>query len=167
MSEVLSEAIAANTGYGVNRDVQLDIHAGPNAAQEAYVQVDTVRMQQIFSNLISNAVKYTPRGGTVKIGAEVDDQWVTFYVCDAGPGIPRSAHDRMFKRFADPVHSRENQANGTGLGLAITRELVLRQDGDISFETRSEEDGDENPGTTFYVRFARDTGATPEQGAPA
>ncbi len=167
VSEVLSEAIAANTGYGVNRDVQLDIHAGPNAAQEAYVQVDTVRMQQIFSNLISNAVKYTPRGGTVKIGAEVDDQWVTFYVCDAGPGIPRSAHDRMFKRFADPVHSRENQANGTGLGLAITRELVLRQDGDISFETRSEEDGDENPGTTFYVRFARDTGATPEQGGAA
>lgn len=65
------------------------------------------------------------------------------------------------------MHSRENQANGTGLGLAITRELVLRQDGDISFETRSEEDGDENPGTTFYVRFARDTGATSEQGGAA
>lgn len=167
VSEVLSEAIAANTGYGVNRDVQLDINTGPDATQEAYVRVDTVRMQQIFSNLISNAVKYTPRGGTVKIGAEVDDQWVTFYVCDAGPGIPRAAHDRMFKRFADPVHSRENQANGTGLGLAITQELVLRQDGDVSFETRSEEDGDENPGTTFYVRFARDTGAAPKQGASA
>lgn len=167
VSDVLSEAIAANTGYGVNRDVQLDIHTAPKASEQAYVQVDTVRMQQIFSNLISNAVKYTPRGGTVKIGAEVDDDIVTFYVCDAGPGIPKSAHDRMFKRFADPVHSRDNQANGTGLGLAITRELVLRQDGEISFKTRSEEDGDENPGTTFSVRFARDDVAAAKQGAPA
>ena len=166
VSEVLSEAIAANTGYGVNRDVQLGIHGGPNASDAAYVQVDTVRMQQVFSNLISNAVKYTPRGGTVKIGADLDEDAVTFYVCDSGPGIPRSAHDRMFKRFADPVHSRDNQASGTGLGLAITRELVVRQGGDISVQTRSAEDGDENPGTTFFVRLPRDDDTAPTKGTP-
>ncbi|EDQ05608.1 Sensor histidine kinase WalK [Sulfitobacter indolifex] len=156
VSDLLSEAIATNSGYGANRDVRLKMRTAPDAPQDAYIRVDPVRMQQILSNLISNAIKYTPRGGTVKIGADVDQEKVTFYVCDAGPGIPRSAHDRMFKRFADPVHSRDTQAYGTGLGLAITEELVTRQGGDISFETQSVEDGSENPGTTFFVRFARD-----------
>lgn len=163
VSELLSEAIATNSGYGANRDVRLKIRTAPDAPQDAYIRVDPVRMQQILSNLISNAIKYTPRGGTVKIGADVDQEKVTFYVCDAGPGIPRSAHDRMFKRFADPVHSRDTQAYGTGLGLAITEELVTRQGGDISFETQSVEDGAKNPGTTFFVRFARYDAGPPQK----
>lgn len=164
VAEVLSEAISANSGYGMNRDVKLGIHAAPEATDTPYIQADTIRLQQVFSNLISNAIKYTPPGGTVKIGAEVDEETVTFYVCDTGPGIPKTAHDRLFERFADPVHSREHQANGTGLGLAITRELVMRQDGEISFVTRSAEDGDLNSGTTFFVRFTRDEAAQNTEG---
>ena len=152
--EALSEAAETNSAYGLNRGVSLAIEP-PLSETDAHIQVDRTRLQQVFSNLISNAMKYSPAGGTVSIGAQVTADHVTFHVSDTGPGIPKAGRDKVFDRFATDVHSSSIQATGTGLGLAITRELVSRQSGKISLETRSLEDGEANPGTTFYISFPK------------
>ena len=155
VSQALSDAAETNLAYGLSRGVSLEIDP-PVEETEAFIQVDMVRLQQIFSNLISNAMKYSSAGETVTIGARMTDTRVTFHVRDTGPGIPAAGRDRVFDRFATNVHSNDIQATGTGLGLAITRELVQRQDGSLTLESRSVEDGEDNTGTTFYVSFPRD-----------
>jgi len=147
----LEEAISTNSGYGVATGVKLKC----TASVTGDVFVDPDRLQQIFSNLISNAVKYSRPEGIVEIGAQEAGDEVTFYVRDTGPGIPKAARHRLYERFTTPLHGRGVQMSGTGLGLAITKQLVERQDGQITFETRTEEDGQKDTGTVFYVTFKR------------
>lgn len=153
---MLCEAVATNSGYGLGNGIRL-VAETPEEAEGAAFCADATRLQQVFSNLISNAIKYSPAGGEVTIGARIDAETVTFSVRDTGPGIPKSAQPRIFDRFAKPLHNRQIQVSGTGLGLAITRELVIRQGGSIRFETRSIEDGEKPSGTTFLVSFPRKT----------
>lgn len=160
-AEVLTEALATNSGYGLNRDVALTIDSMPDDTT-GHILVDKTRVQQIFSNLISNAIKYSPSGGKVSLGAEVVEDSVVFHVRDEGPGIPKSSWSKLFERFAKPIHSRELQASGTGLGLAITKELVTRHDGKLTFDTRSFEDGEAKSGTSFYVHLPLHRALLPE-----
>ena len=155
-TEVLNEAISTNSGYRQGLNVKLVLESAPPDGS-VFISADRVRLQQIFSNLISNAIKYSPPNGQVKIGVKAANNRVSFYVRDFGPGIPKSARDRLFERFAKAIHSRDVQASGTGLGLAITQELVKRQGGSINFETNSIEDGDQGHGTIFYVSFQQET----------
>lgn len=145
----LEEAIASNSGYGLGTGVKLVCER----SAKGQVFADPGRLQQIFSNLISNAIKYSPKNGTVKIGAVETKDEFTFYVRDNGPGIPLIARDRLFDRFATPIHESGVQMNGTGLGLAITKQLVERQGGTITFDTQTAEDNTLKTGTTFFVTF--------------
>ncbi|MBU2959177.1 ATP-binding protein [Paracoccus sp. C2R09] len=148
----LNEAVTTNSSYGSAREVRLVV-SQPEI--EAHVLADTTRLQQILSNLISNAFKYSPKGGQVVIGAECQGDKVRFFVRDDGPGIPATGRGQLFERFTKPIHSRKVQASGTGLGLAITQELVIRQGGEIDFATRSAEDGEEPSGTEFFFTLPR------------
>lgn len=152
VGHALNEAVTTNSSYGSAREVRLVV-SQPEI--EAHVLADTVRLQQILSNLISNAFKYSPKGGQVVIGAECQGDKVRFFVRDDGPGIPENGREQLFERFAKPIHSRKVQASGTGLGLAITQELVIRQGGNIDFATRSAEDGEEPSGTEFFFTLPR------------
>ncbi|MGJ8610311.1 MAG: ATP-binding protein [Octadecabacter sp.] len=145
----LEDAIASNSGYGLGTGVELVCER----SAKGQVFADPGRLQQIFSNLISNAIKYSPKNGTVKIGAVETKDEFTFYVRDNGPGIPVFARDRLFDRFATPIHESGVQMNGTGLGLAITKQLVERQGGTITFDTQTAEDNALKSGTTFFVTF--------------
>jgi signal transduction histidine kinase len=145
----LEDAVASNSGYGLASGVKLICER----FEKGLVFVDPDRLQQIFSNLISNAIKYSPANGTVKIGAAATKGQITFYVRDNGPGIPRSSRDRLFDRFATPIHDTDVQVNGTGLGLAISKQLVERQGGTITFETYTEQDEVHSTGTVFFLTF--------------
>ncbi|WP_169798710.1 ATP-binding protein [Falsihalocynthiibacter arcticus] len=147
IDEALDEAVEINSGYGVRFKVSLV----RRPTEAGIILADPDRMQQIFSNLISNAIKYSPMNGTVTIGATQSDGMVEFFVSDDGPGIPISASDKIFDRFAKPLHARGIQASGTGLGLAITKQLVERQDGTITFQSQMASEASEAHGTTFYV----------------
>jgi signal transduction histidine kinase len=94
------------------------------APDAAIVRADPTALRQILSNLIENALRYTPRGGTITIFARPDDQSVMLGVRDTGSGIPSEHLPRIFERFyrADPARSRA--AGGTGLGLSIVKHLV-------------------------------------------
>jgi len=149
VESALDEAVATNAGYGLGAGVDIVCERW----ETGHIFVDPDRLQQVFSNLISNAVKYSQRGSSVLLGAVTTEDEVTFYVRDSGPGIPKSARGRLFDRFTAPIHERGVQMGGTGLGLAITKQLIERQDGSISFETLTEEDEMQHTGTVFYISF--------------
>jgi signal transduction histidine kinase len=114
---------------------------------EVVVVTDASRCQQIFGNLVSNAMKYTPIGGRVRVvgKAETDSWRVT--VSDSGPGIPVEAIDRVFEPFVRLARDEHTAVEGSGLGLAICRELVSQLQGEISLSSVP------GQGTSIDVRF--------------
>jgi len=97
------------------------------------VMADRERIGQVLSNLVHNAVKFTPPGGRVTVTAERSGDGVRFSVRDSGVGIPRDELDRIFERFYKGERSRSG--SGTGLGLAIARHIVEAHRGTISAES--------------------------------
>jgi signal transduction histidine kinase len=94
------------------------------------VYADPDRLKQVFVNLISNAMRYTPKGGEIVAGSRKSDapEFVEFFVRDTGSGIPAEFLPKIFQRFA--IRSKDAKA-GTGLGLAIAREIVQAHGGTI------------------------------------
>ena len=115
----------------------------------APMQGDSSRLKQVLVNLLDNAIKYTPPGGSIEVVVQREGGEVVLIVSDTGIGIPAAALPHVFKRFyrADPAHSRETE--GAGLGLAIARSICLAHGGSI--EAMSPDSG----GTRIEARFPR------------
>ena len=96
------------------------------------VLADNERIAHVFSNLIVNAVRHTPREGTVKLGAQLSNGAVRFTVTDSGTGIPKEYQDRLFEKF---FRVPDAGPKGTGLGLYIAREIVRAHGGNIGVES--------------------------------
>jgi len=114
------------------------------AAVDAEVWCDSEAVSQILSNLLDNALKYTPPGGTITVGARELDHFFELYVRDTGAGIPAEELPRLFERFYRVDKARSAEAGGTGLGLAIVRHLVLNMGGSVRVESEL------NHGATFF-----------------
>lgn len=100
------------------------------------VYVDRDQIDQVLDNLVSNAVKFTPEGGTITIRARRQrDGMAEVSVSDTGIGIPKKDLGRIFERFYRVDKARSRQMGGTGLGLSIAREIVLAHGGDIGIES--------------------------------
>ncbi len=114
------------------------------------IQGDEVRLRQVLDNLISNAIKYSPKGGEVRISGTFDDQRITVAVRDQGVGLPPDEQERVFERFyrVDDALSRKTQ--GTGLGLYLARAVVEAHGGSISVESQP------GKGATFRFTLPRD-----------
>jgi histidine kinase len=112
--------------------------------------VDRLRIQQVLTNLLSNALRHTPQGGRVTVGCGRLDpgkgDWLLVSVRDSGEGIPPDLLPHVFERFyrADPARSRET--GGAGLGLSIARQTVELHGGRIWVES----DGKPGQGSAFY-----------------
>ena len=91
-----------------------------------HVELDPVRMREVLSNLLSNALRYTPRGGTVRVGATAANGHVRLIVRDSGPGIAADLLPHVFDRFY-----KSEESHGAGLGLAIAKSLVVAHGGQI------------------------------------
>jgi two-component system sensor histidine kinase ResE len=86
---------------------------------------DGDRLAQVFTNLLDNAIKHTPEGGTVKMHGESESGWVSIHVDDSGKGIPEEDLSNIFERFYQVDKARRGGADrGVGLGLAISRQIV-------------------------------------------
>ena len=109
---------------------------------------DANRLQQIFWNLFSNAVKFTPRGGQVNVAVHRQDLQMQISVTDTGIGISSEFLPYIFDRFRQADGSTTRAHGGLGLGLAIVRHLVELHQGEVEVESRGK-----NRGATFTVRF--------------
>jgi signal transduction histidine kinase len=108
--------------------------------------VDSVRLERVVANLVSNAIKYSPNGGVVRVHLGCEDGWAVLCVQDHGVGIPAADLPHVFEQF----HRAANVAgrfNGTGLGLAGARHIIEQHGGWITLESR------EGVGTVVTVRL--------------
>jgi two-component system sensor histidine kinase VicK len=100
------------------------------------IWIDRDQIEQVLDNLISNALKYTPEGGTISLEARnMDDGMLAISVQDNGIGIPKKDQDRIFERFYRVDKARSRNMGGTGLGLSIAREIVKAHRGTIWLES--------------------------------
>lgn len=99
------------------------------------VTVDGSRLQQVLSNFLSNAAKFSPKGGQVEIKVDQFESLVRVSVQDHGPGIPADFTDRIFHKFSQADSSDTRHIGGTGLGLAISKELIESMNGTIGFSS--------------------------------
>ena len=114
-------------------------------APELRVSAERAAVEQILTNLVENAIKYTPAGGRVTVRDEVRGGKVRILVEDSGPGIPKEHQARLFERFYRVDDARSRDLGGTGLGLAIVKHLALANGGDVSVES------DVGKGSRFIV----------------
>lgn len=117
--------------------------------EEIAVFADGEAVQQILTNLLENAVKYTPKGGTITVGARALENMIEVFVRDTGTGIPLEDQARLFERFYRVDKARSNELGGTGLGLSIVKHLAQTQGGDVRMESRP------GHGSTFYFTLPR------------
>ncbi|HEU4562155.1 MAG TPA: ATP-binding protein [Longimicrobium sp.] len=120
------------------------------------VRADGERLMQVLTNLTSNALKFTPEGGSVSVGSEADAEWVRIRVRDTGIGIPAHRLEAIFDPFVQGRDSTEERREGVGLGLAISRELTRMMGGALTVESV------EGKGSVFTVRVARSAERTRE-----
>jgi two-component system phosphate regulon sensor histidine kinase PhoR len=139
-SELIEDGIAALGGLVVDSGVELQNAGAPNAL----VLADPDAMNQVFGNLIENAVKYAGEGRRIKIGARMQDSEVEFFVQDFGPGIASEHLDRIFERFYRIDKARSRESGGTGLGLAIVKHIVMALGG------RAWAESELGAGATFF-----------------
>lgn len=118
----------------------IEIDSEPNLPD---VMVDARRLEQVLVNLLHNAIKFSPNGGTIRLTARRDGGWILIQVSDPGIGIPADDLPRIFERFYKTDRARAG--GGTGLGLAIARHLVEAHGGKIRVESK------EGAGSTFSI----------------
>ncbi len=140
----LLEGIGARMAFKAQeKGLRLNVQVPPDLPR---IPGDGDRLAQVFTNLLDNAIKHTPRGGAVTLSASASPQGVAISVQDTGEGIPAEDLPRIFERFYQVDKSREsNRRSGAGLGLAITRQIVEAHDGTIQVASKVGE------GTIFTV----------------
>ncbi len=139
---------------GRRRGVSMELRLPPSPVR---VRHDPQRIGQVVANLLGNATKFTPRGGSVVVTLEPHRDGARLEVCDTGVGIDASEIPHIFERFYRGSRANEARGSGSGLGLAIVKSIVDMHGGRISVESRV------GAGTTFAVVLPRD----PKQGEDA
>jgi signal transduction histidine kinase/DNA-binding NarL/FixJ family response regulator len=154
---VLRQAVLMVEAEAARRGIDLRLEAGDDLPG---ARADGNRMLQVLSNLLANALRFTPPGGTIQVRAEALDGEVLVLVADSGPGIPREDQPHLFDRF---WQGRGAHRGGAGLGLAIAKGIVERHGGRIGVESRPGE------GSTFFFTLptvGSEEGASAPAGVP-
>jgi signal transduction histidine kinase len=130
LAELLGECVQAHGALARHRRIELTL--GADGLPE--VEADPERLSQVVSNLLSNALKFTPEGGRVTVRAFAEDGRAVIEVEDTGIGVPESERARLFERFFRSSAAIRNAVQGTGLGLAISKAIVDAHGGTIGAE---------------------------------
>lgn len=139
LDQILQEARALSAG---RHEIELEVD-GPD------VKGGTEELRSAFSNLVSNAVRYTPAQGSIKISWRMKDGVPLFAVKDSGIGIRAEHISRLTERFYRVDKSRSRETQGTGLGLAIVKHVLLRHSATLTIESEP------NAGSTFTAKFPK------------
>ena len=118
---------------------------------------DRIKLNQILYNLIDNAMKYTPEGGSIQVSLTEEGNSLIWRVKDNGIGIPPEDREHIFERFYRVDKARSRETGGTGLGLSIVKQLAVMHGGTIQVESRPGE------GSLFTVTLPRSGAAAAEK----
>jgi two-component system sensor histidine kinase BaeS len=143
VNDALEQVAEAHRGAADTAGVRLTT----DQTSDPQIRVDPVRLRQLVGNLVSNAVRHTPRGGEVTIRSRMDDGRLVVDVVDTGTGIAPADLQKVFDRFWRADGSRSRATGGSGLGLAIVRKLVEAHGGDVAVANRP------GRGAIFTVRL--------------
>jgi len=143
LAQVARDAVAAHDALAAQKEIDL----GVNRDDPVAVAGDIEALRTLAGNLIENAIRYTPRGGTVNVAVRGENESAVLEVVDTGPGIPESHRRRVFDRF---YRLEGSQGPGSGLGLAIVRNIAERHGASVMLADRAE-----GSGLRVLVRFPR------------
>ena len=141
LNEIVTDSIETNRPYADEHKVNFEL---TETVPDAFVMGDSDRLAQVLANLLSNAAKFSPEGGTVGISLTRSEGNFLVSVSDSGPGVPDEFREKIFDRFSQADASDTRQKSGTGLGLNITKAIVEKHGGAIGFDTEV------GVGSTFF-----------------
>jgi len=142
LTDVLSESVSLLSSTAAQKDVQIDLHLGEGSSAMAG---DPVLIQCLATNLIANAIKYSPPGGQVAVAMKRLHGDFEISVSDQGPGVPPDLADRVFERFVRGPQPSGTKRDGSGLGLSMVRAIAEAHGGTVRLEP------DRDPGARFVV----------------
>jgi signal transduction histidine kinase len=149
----LAIVAAETTGRFLARAAEEGIRLEVEVPEELAVRGDPEKTAQVLAALLDNAMRYTPRGGTITVFGRPLDGWAEVSVMDTGPGISPEHLPRIFDRFYRAEEARTRAGGGTGLGLSIARDLARAQSGELT----AENDGESKAGgALFRLKLPRD-----------
>lgn len=126
-----ARALDAMRGMAAEKGVTLELEQGDKAVT---VRADADRLTQVITNLLANATRFTPAGGSIRLLVTRRTSHAEVSVIDQGPGIDAELRGRLFTRFAQSIQAPAGTSRGTGLGLAISREIVRNHGGGIWYD---------------------------------
>jgi PAS domain S-box-containing protein len=144
LSTLVANTVESNRAYGTGLSVAFEID--DRLPEGAQVNADADRLNQVLTNLLSNAAKFSPSHETVTIALAKIQGKLRVSITDKGPGISEDFQERVFSKFAQADSSDTRQKGGTGLGLNISRAIIEKMGGTIAFVTGAN-------GTTFYFEL--------------
>jgi signal transduction histidine kinase len=139
---LLADQVNLHTPKALAKNITLELE--PHGAFPPLL-ANLRNMEEVLSNLITNAIHYTPEGGRVAVGARVDGGYLKIHVTDTGFGIAPEDREKIFERFYRVKNEKTRYVTGTGLGLPIVKSIVESHNGRIQLESEVDK------GTTFYV----------------
>ncbi len=142
LAPFITEVGESHTLYAKQYDVLLDWET---SNESLCILADCDRLMQVMANLVSNAIKFSNKGDTVKLRSYIQNEKVALCVIDTGAGIPRDMRHKIFDKFIQADSSDQRHKGGTGLGLTIAKAMVEKMNGDISVISK------EGEGSTFTV----------------
>ena len=147
LKEIVSDSVKKLEVYFNDKNQRLSVE---HVEQKIPIYADRGKIQQVIINLISNAIKYTPENGRIKIRTQIVDKKAIFIIEDSGIGIPREDINRIFERFYRVDKGRSRAQGGTGLGLSIARNIIKQHKGSIRVSSELDK------GSVFTVFFPVD-----------
>jgi signal transduction histidine kinase len=146
LGDSIHNAVDAVKMKAANKQITLSCTIEPSVDR---IFGNRLAVVEMVTNLLLNAIKYTPKNGSVEINANVQDGFVLTEVTDTGIGIPEDELPYIFDEFYRAANARETEKDGTGLGLSIVKQIIERLGGEIWVESR------ENIGSTFKFKLPK------------
>jgi signal transduction histidine kinase len=147
MRDIIADVVERLQGAYHDGKIEIVVDVAPGLPK---LYGDETMLTQVVTNLIGNAVKYSPDGGEVRVSAAVEDADMIFIVKDEGIGIPKDEIEKVLQPFGRTEQARQSNIDGTGLGLPLTKGLVEAHGGTLMIES------DTGKGTTVTVRLPED-----------
>ena len=136
LEQEIDSVLESLAAYALQYEIELQFnHHDRECAQQSFVLAESRRLQQVLTNYLSNAIKFSPPGETVQVAVHQDNDKTRVIVIDNGSGIPIHLQDQLFKKFSQLDGSTTRTQPGTGLGLAICKELIEAMHGEVGFDS--------------------------------